>query len=118
MKGAIAILATTMVLFMFAVEQMNPADAASYTVTWTFGAGSWPAGKSFKAGDMIVFKYPKGVHNVAVVGSGGYSACSAAGAKVYSSGNDQLTLAKGANYFICAIPGHCQANLKMTVNAS
>ncbi|CAL1352671.1 unnamed protein product [Linum trigynum] len=40
------------------------------------------------------------------------------GAKVYASGNDQLTLAKGANYFICAIAGHCQANLKMTVNAS
>ncbi|CAL1352672.1 unnamed protein product [Linum trigynum] len=79
MKGAIAILATTMVLFMFAAELMSPADAASYTVSWTYGAGSWPSGKSFNAGDVIVFKYPKGIHNVAAVSSGGYSACSAAG---------------------------------------
>ncbi|CAL1352669.1 unnamed protein product [Linum trigynum] len=121
MKGSVvAILATTMVLFM--LVNLKPADAATFTVGdaggWTFGVNSWPAGKSFSAGDVLVFNYPQGLHNVAVVDAAGYNACDTAGAKILTSGHDQVTLAKGANYFICGVGAHCRANMKMTVNAS
>jgi uncharacterized cupredoxin-like copper-binding protein len=37
---------------------------------------------------------------------------------VYKSGNDRVTLARGTNYFICSIPGHCQSGMKIAVTAA
>jgi hypothetical protein len=38
--------------------------------------------------------------------------------RVYGSGNDRITLSRGTNYFICGIPGHCVAGMKMAVTAA
>lgn len=66
-----------------------------------------------------VFKYDSTAHNVVVVNAAGYKGCSAPrGAKVYTSGNDRVTLARGTNYFICSIPGHCQSGMKIAVTAA
>ncbi|KQK13600.1 basic blue protein [Brachypodium distachyon] len=99
------------------------AESAVYTVGdrggWTLNSGGWPRGKRFRAGDVLQFKYGRGAHNVVAVNAAGYKSCSAPrGAKVYSSGNDSVKLSRGTNYFICSIPGHCGAGMKMAVTAA
>ncbi|PKA53561.1 Basic blue protein [Apostasia shenzhenica] len=98
------------------------ADSATFTVGdsggWTFNTVNWTKGKRFRAGDVLVFKYNPSVHNVVVVDAGGYNACTTPrGAKVYRSGNDRVKLARGANYFICNFPAHCEGGMKIAVNA-
>lgn len=103
--------------------QAPAAESAVFTVGdrggWSFSSGTWTTGKRFKAGDVLVFKYDSSAHDVVAVSAAGYKGCSAPrGAKVYKSGNDRVTLARGTNYFICSIPGHCQAGMKIAVTAA
>jgi hypothetical protein len=67
-----------------------------------------------------VFKYDATAHDVVAVSAAGYKACAkpARGAKVYKSGADRVTLARGTNYFICSVPGHCQSGMKIAVTAA
>jgi len=54
-----------------------------------------------------------------IVNEFGYNSCVALGGSgFYYSGSDRITLAKGVNYFICGIPGHCNLGMKIAVNAS
>uniref|UniRef100_A0A6N2MI56 Basic blue protein n=1 Tax=Salix viminalis TaxID=40686 RepID=A0A6N2MI56_SALVM len=97
--------------------------AATYTVGgsggWTLNVDSWPKGKRFKAGDTLVFTYDPTIHNVVAVNRGGYSSCiTPAGARVYKSGNDQIKLSKGQNFFICNVAGHCESGMKIAINAA
>uniref|UniRef100_A0A2N9FFS4 Basic blue protein n=1 Tax=Fagus sylvatica TaxID=28930 RepID=A0A2N9FFS4_FAGSY len=90
---------------------------ATYTVGdsggWTFNTDSWPKGKRFRAGDVLIFNYDSTTHNVVAVDRAGYSSCTApAGAKVYNTGKDQIKLGKGQNYFICNFSGHCASGMK------
>ncbi|KAH7679739.1 Cupredoxins domain-containing protein [Dioscorea alata] len=86
---------------------------------WTFNTVNWPRGKSFKAGDVLVFKYDRTMHNTVAVSAAGYRGCTTpGGSKVYNSGNDRITLVKGTNYFICSFTGHCLAGMKIAVTAS
>ncbi|XP_043710147.1 basic blue protein-like [Telopea speciosissima] len=96
--------------------------AATYTVGdsggWAFNVVNWPNGKQFRAGDTLIFKYNPSAHNVVVVDENGYSNCKTPdGAQVHKSGNDQIKLSKGQNYFICNFPGHCESAMKIAVNA-
>ncbi|CAL9178412.1 chemocyanin-like [Musa acuminata AAA Group] len=98
------------------------ADAATYVVGdsggWTFNVVGWPSGKRFRPGDVLVFRYNPSVHNVVAVNAAGYRGCSAPrGSRVFTSGNDRITLARGTNYFICSFAGHCQAGMKIAVTA-
>ncbi|XXG51081.1 hypothetical protein AAC387_Pa02g4934 [Persea americana] len=98
------------------------AQAATYTVGdkggWSFNLVNWPKGKSFKAGDVLMFKYNPTIHNVVAVNRNGYNGCTTPrGSKVYRTGNDNIKLVKGQNYFICNIVGHCQAGMKISINA-
>ncbi|KAL0384546.1 UNVERIFIED_CONTAM: Basic blue protein [Sesamum radiatum] len=109
-------LATMMLLSL--LIYIHSADAKIYTVGdstgWIFNVSGWETGKHFKAGDKLVFNYAVGRHNVVVVDKATYDSCSVpAGAPTYRSGNDTLTLKKGANYFICGVTGHCQAGMKI-----
>ncbi|KAL6962308.1 hypothetical protein U1Q18_037266 [Sarracenia purpurea var. burkii] len=98
-----------------------PGDGATYTVGgaggWTFNTSNWPKGKSFTAGDVLIFNYDSTIHNVITVDKRSYNGCkSPARAKVYNSGNDRIRLSKGQNYFICS--GHCESGMKMAINAA
>ncbi|XP_058727716.1 basic blue protein-like [Vicia villosa] len=113
----------TMLLLCMCVFHSKMIYAATYNVGdaqgWSFGVQNWPSGKSFKAGDTLVFKYDPRVHNVVKVNQNGYNSCVASGGSPpYKSGNDSITLAKGANYFICGVPGHCDLGQKIAVNAN
>ncbi|THU53230.1 hypothetical protein C4D60_Mb10t12230 [Musa balbisiana] len=116
------------------------AEAATYTVGdtrgWSFNMDSWPRGKRFRAGDVLVplasfflgggdgrggavFKYNRSVHNVVAVNAAGYNGCSTPrGSRVLTSGKDRVTLARGRNYFICNSVGHCQSGMKMAIVAA
>ncbi|PAN25192.1 hypothetical protein PAHAL_4G282800 [Panicum hallii] len=91
-------------------------DAAGWTRNVDYG--QWLAGKTFHAGDMLVFKYNATYHDVVWVSKGGYRRCivSPKGrAPVYRTGYDAVRLPAGTHYFICGAPGHCQAGMKLAV---
>ncbi|EYU18547.1 hypothetical protein MIMGU_mgv1a016285mg [Erythranthe guttata] len=100
----------------------NKACATSYTVGdssgWDYDVSGWENGKSFKSGDTLVFNYPAGLHSVVAVDKSSYDLCSVpANAPTYTSGQDNIVLNKGANYFICGIDGHCEFGMKIAANA-
>ncbi|WVZ52996.1 hypothetical protein U9M48_003990 [Paspalum notatum var. saurae] len=90
---------------------------------WGFSVSydSWSSGKSFAAGDTLVFNYVAGVHNAVAVTASEYRSCkvrSAADAAATASGTAKFDLKKGVNYFICGVPGHCAAGMKLRVVAN
>uniref|UniRef100_A0A6N2MK95 Phytocyanin domain-containing protein n=1 Tax=Salix viminalis TaxID=40686 RepID=A0A6N2MK95_SALVM len=69
--------------------------------------------------DLRLFTYDPTIHNVVAVNRGGYSSCiTPAGARVYKSGNDQIKLSKGQNFFICNVAEHCESGMKIAINAA
>ncbi|XP_018842089.2 basic blue protein-like [Juglans regia] len=119
-RGRGSAMAVTMLLCMLLHSEM--AHAATYTVGgaggWTFNVSGWPKGKSFRAGDILVFNYSAAAHNVVAVNKVGYNACTAPrGSKVYQTGKDRIKLVKGQNFFICSFTGHCQSGMKIAVTA-
>ncbi|KAI3845985.1 hypothetical protein MKX03_009513 [Papaver bracteatum] len=81
---------------------------------------SWAFKRSFITGDVVVFKYPAKVHNTVRVSISGYNSCEATKTESMNAswtGNDMYSLRKGNNYFICGIPGHCNAGMKIKIFA-
>ncbi|XP_027113105.2 basic blue protein-like [Coffea arabica] len=114
-----ATFATAMMLCLLVLHS-GVAEAAIYRVGgaggWTFNTVSWPSGKRFRAGDTLVFSYNPAFHNVVAVTKAGYDSCTVPrGARVYHTGNDQIRVGRGANYFICSYQGHCQSGMKIAV---
>ncbi len=67
---------------------------------------------------VAVFNYDSTSHNVVAVDRSSYRGCTTpVGAKVYSSGKDQIKLGKGQNYFICGNAGHCGSGMKIAISA-
>ncbi|XP_077234556.1 basic blue protein-like [Tasmannia lanceolata] len=118
--GATVVFAAVLLCLLVHIEI---AHAVIYTVGdsggWTFNVINWPRGKSFRAGDVLVFKYSPAIHNLVTVNSIGYNGCTTPrGSKVFTSGNDRITLARGQSFFICSVPGHCSGGMKIAVNAA
>ncbi|MBA0568060.1 hypothetical protein Golob_005577 [Gossypium lobatum] len=79
----------------------------------------WTKGKTFHAGDFLVFTYDDQQFDVAVVNQTGHDSCTLnEGAKVFHSGNDKIQLAFGANYFIDTVADLCAIGMKMAINAT
>ncbi|KAF8694582.1 hypothetical protein HU200_038111 [Digitaria exilis] len=90
---------------------------------WGFSMSydSWSSGKTFAAGDTLVFNYQGGVHNVVAVSESEYRSCkvrSASDMVATSCCTAKFELKKGVNYFICGVPGHCAAGMKIRVVAN
>jgi hypothetical protein len=64
-----------------------------------------------------VFKYSAAAHDVVEVSRSGYRSCSAESPKAtFRTGNDAVQLdGVRVRYFICAVPGHCAAGMKLEV---
>ena len=64
-----------------------------------------------------VFNYDPAKHNVIQVDDFGFGTCTShpANAKVYSSGNDRITLKRGSMNFISGKADDCDKGLKITV---
>ncbi|XP_043693890.1 basic blue protein-like [Telopea speciosissima] len=112
-----------MLFLLCFIIQCEIAQAKSYIVGgvtgWTFEVESWPKGKKFMAGDVLVFKFLPTAHNVVKVNHWGYRNCTVPkGSFITSTGNDHIKLRKGNNFFICNLPGHCLNGMRMAVYAS
>lgn len=78
----------------------------------------WSAAKTFHVGDIILFQYNSQFHNVMQVRHAEYKSCNASAPIVtHTTGNDSITItSKGHHFFLCGIPGHCQAGQKVDIN--
>ncbi|KAK1609490.1 hypothetical protein QYE76_033163 [Lolium multiflorum] len=107
---------------------LGTALGASYTVGAPSGSWDlktnytrWASGVKLYAGDQLRFQYIVAEHNVVEVTKSGYDACNGSNNTVatYQTGNDTIPLtAAGSRYFICGVPGHCAAGMKLQVNVS
>ncbi|KAJ1280888.1 hypothetical protein BS78_04G266600 [Paspalum vaginatum] len=117
--GAVAFLIIGLLL-LFVATSAPVAGAASCMVGdyggWKFNVDRWAKGRTFRAGDLLVFSYNRAVHDVAVVNAAAYRSCVVPrGAKVLRSGRDKVRLGRGTHYFVCTVRGHCQAGMKIAV---
>ncbi|KAK8620000.1 hypothetical protein V6N13_066489 [Hibiscus sabdariffa] len=112
-------------------QQLSPRHMSTYGTTYTVGdATGWrvPAGnddfyddwadnKAFSVGDVLVFNFTTGIHDVAEVSEADYDACNAANTMfTVSTGPARIPLNRtGEHHFICAIPGHCSAGQKLNI---
>uniref|UniRef100_A0A0D9X473 Phytocyanin domain-containing protein n=1 Tax=Leersia perrieri TaxID=77586 RepID=A0A0D9X473_9ORYZ len=78
---------------------------------------AWASSINFHLGDQLVFKYSPAAHDVVEVTKAGYDACSAASpVAIHRTGQDAVELNRlGSRYFICGVPGHCNAGMKLQV---
>ncbi|TKY50748.1 Blue copper protein [Spatholobus suberectus] len=79
---------------------------------------SWAERYNFSLGDVLVFKYVKGQHNVYEVTEDTFRSCDASSGVVakYESGEDQVALNEVKRYwFICNIAGHCLGGMRFGI---
>ncbi|KAG2631184.1 mavicyanin-like [Panicum virgatum] len=118
------LLAVAAVAAVLAVPQL--AAAADHPVggtgSWDASGTSynaWSAKQTFKPGDTLSFKFAPS-HDVTEVDKKDYDSCSGANSiKSYTGGSAAVKLtAPGKRYFICSVPGHCAAGMKLEVTVA
>ncbi|KAG7570485.1 Phytocyanin domain [Arabidopsis thaliana x Arabidopsis arenosa] len=115
-----AVAAATALLLVLTI--VPAAVAVTYTVgdaqQWDSGVDYtvWVAGKTFRVGDILEFKYGPS-HSVDVVDKAGYDGCDASSStENHSDGDTKIDLKTvGIKYFICPTPGHCVNGMKLAV---
>ncbi|OEL37438.1 hypothetical protein BAE44_0001543 [Dichanthelium oligosanthes] len=123
MAMARAILAVAAVAALAAVQLAAAVDhPVGGTGSWDASGNSydaWSAKQTFKQGDTLSFKFASS-HDVTEVNKAAYDACSGANPiKSYSGGSATVKLtAPGKRYFICSVPGHCAAGMKLEVTVA
>lgn len=67
---------------------------------------------------MTVFQYSPQFHNVMQVTHAEYQSCNAsAPIATHTTGKDSITISThGHHFFLCGVPGHCQAGQKVDIN--
>ncbi|KAF6990863.1 hypothetical protein CFC21_008012 [Triticum aestivum] len=117
--------AKVLILITVAVAMLGMVLGASHTVGAPAGSWDlqtnytlWASRTRFTIGDELQFQYSTTVHNVVEVRKAGYDACnSSSPIATFLTGNDVVPLAAiGTRYFICGVPGHCIAGMKVQVN--
>ncbi|GLJ42151.1 hypothetical protein SUGI_0872940 [Cryptomeria japonica] len=105
----------------------SPVNAANnFTVGdekgWTLGFDyqAWTQGKQFHVSDILVFNYPKGVHNVLVVNGSSFANCIKEPISgKFETGHDNLQIKKSGNiWFICGVGQHCQNGMKFKITVT
>ncbi|KAL7591707.1 hypothetical protein Lser_V15G33089 [Lactuca serriola] len=86
--------------------------AAAYT--------TWASLQTFTVGDVLVFNFTNGDHDVAEVSAAAYGPCTATNPiSLVTTGPASLTLTTaGTHYYICTFASHCQLGQKLTINVS
>ncbi|KAK9947538.1 hypothetical protein M0R45_003158 [Rubus argutus] len=88
-----------------------PGGAVPYT--------TWASNHTFHAGDILVFKFANGAHDVAKVTKAAYDACNVTNPiSTLTSSPANFTLSSGEHYYICTIDGHCSKGQKLAVNVT
>ncbi|RXI01095.1 hypothetical protein DVH24_001329 [Malus domestica] len=87
--------------------------ATDFVVGWTinFDYQTWAQEKQFYAGDKLIFKYPKGVHNMYKLNGTGFQQCAVPlDSVLLISGNYVVTLATLGRKWCKGIKAHDQSN--------
>uniref|UniRef100_A0ACD5ZVQ2 Uncharacterized protein n=1 Tax=Avena sativa TaxID=4498 RepID=A0ACD5ZVQ2_AVESA len=117
--------AKAMFLMTVVATGLGTAFGASYTVgapggSWDLKTNytRWASATTFYTGDKLWFQYSGVEHNVVEVSKADYDACNGSSPiATFKTGNDAVALAaSGSRYFICSVPGHCSAGMKVQVN--
>ncbi|XVF21770.1 hypothetical protein REPUB_Repub12eG0118600 [Reevesia pubescens] len=115
----------TMLAFLFMLRLLGVTlgavykvgDSAGWTIMGNIDYSQWASTKSFHVGDSILFEYNNQFHSVMQVNLKDFQSCDVTSAIAsYNSGSDSITLDRpGHYYFLCGVPGHCQAGQKVDV---
>ncbi|CAM6021031.1 unnamed protein product [Sphagnum balticum] len=115
-------LLVVVVALLAALVQIPGAAAGTrYTVSWNYpysrtSFANWNKGTSYVVGDSIQFVYNAEAHNVVRVNKQQYDLCDSAGAVTHTDGATVFNLERpGRYFFMCSIPGHCQAGMKLAL---
>ncbi|KAL6990474.1 hypothetical protein U1Q18_044420 [Sarracenia purpurea var. burkii] len=119
-KKPVVLLVLVMVMAVCGVSMgavYKVGDSAGWTNTDHLDYKSWSSTKTFHVGDTILFEYNKQFQNVIRVTHKNFNACNATGAYFsLSTGNDSFIIPRtGHFYFICSLPGHCEAGQKVDI---
>ncbi|KAI3790284.1 hypothetical protein L2E82_03220 [Cichorium intybus] len=81
---------------------------------------TWASGQTFSVGDVLLFNFTTGFHDVAEVAQAAYGPCTTSNPiSIVTNGPARVTLnAPGTHYFICTVGTHCQIGQKLTINVS
>ncbi|KAG8477715.1 hypothetical protein CXB51_027703 [Gossypium anomalum] len=92
-------------------------DSTGWTSLGNIDYLKWASTKNFHVGDSLLFQYNPQFHNVMQVTHDDFQSCNGTSAIAsYTSGSDSVTLKRpGHFYFLCGVPGHCQAGQKVDV---
>ncbi|XVF21769.1 hypothetical protein REPUB_Repub12eG0118500 [Reevesia pubescens] len=92
-------------------------DSTGWTSLGNIDYTKWASTKSFHVGDSLFFEYNSQFHNVMKVTHTDFQSCNGTSAIAsYTSGSDSVALKRpGHFYFLCGVPGHCQAGQKVDV---
>ncbi|XP_050372356.1 mavicyanin-like [Argentina anserina] len=117
---ALAVLVATMAVVLQVSNSTvhKVGDSAGWTTMGNVNYKEWAATESFRVGDVIKFTYNAQFHNVLRVTHAMYRSCNATvPLESYSTGNDSIAIkTKGHHFFICGVPGHCQAGQKVDIH--
>ncbi|XP_027362213.1 mavicyanin-like [Abrus precatorius] len=93
-------------------------NSAGWTIIGNVDYKKWAATKNFQVGDTIIFEYSAKFHNVMRVTHAMYKSCNASSPiTTFTTGNDTIKITNyGHHFFLCGIPGHCQAGQKVDIN--
>ncbi|CAB4319016.1 unnamed protein product [Prunus armeniaca] len=91
-----------------------------WTVPPTGTYAAWASNKTFTVGDVLVFKFSTGNHDVAEVTKASYDSCNAnSPISMATNGPANLTLnTSGEHYYICTFGGHCIGGQKLSINVT
>ncbi|CAH1452549.1 unnamed protein product [Lactuca virosa] len=81
---------------------------------------TWASTQTFRVGDVLLFNFITGFHNVAEVPKAAYGPCTTSNTiSIATTGPARVTLnAPGTHYYICTVGTHCQNGQKLTINVS
>ncbi|KAI3469554.1 hypothetical protein Pfo_026217 [Paulownia fortunei] len=116
---AVAVLCFIFVWFQLSTGAVyKVGDSAGWTTIGNVDYKQWAVTKTFQLGDIIVFEYNPQFHNVMQVTHAEYRACNVSSPiSTHTTGNDSITIkTHGHHFFVCGVPGHCQAGQKVDIN--
>ncbi|KAL2479634.1 Blue copper protein [Abeliophyllum distichum] len=81
---------------------------------------TWARGKNFMVGDILVFNFTSGAHNVAEVRRAGFDSCNGSSAiTTITTSPARITLSTaGEHFYICTFPQHCPIGQKLAINVT